>query len=288
MFAQYIVERLGHQRLEAAPLAPRQRVHREGHFEAEETGDLFAALTARWRCRLRRRDLDRRCGKSLGRRRGSTAQVGEAGFVFHDGAPFPAGVAIGGAIGDLDGTGRGAEAFDQFAGLFIDAWGVGVAGGEDDIGRFLEQLDELRGRLDRGEVEGARAAWDQHQVGDLDRGAGGAVGMGRRVDDDELGTLALGCGDLGGEARGWAVDHLGRRIAAPGGPLARGRLRVGIDDERDAPRILGGRGEVDGERRLPRPPLLADDRNDWHERHPTCRHGDVASGRHVGQGAFAT
>ena len=164
-------------------------------------------------------------------------------------------MAIGGAVGDLDGTGRGAEALDQFAGLFVDARGVGVAGGEDDVGRLFQQLDELGGRLDRGEVEGARAAWDQHQVGDFDRGAGGAVGMGRRVDDDELGALALGRGDLGGEARGWAVDHLGRRIAAPGGPLARGRLRVGVDDERDAPRILGGRGEVDGERRLPRPPF---------------------------------
>lgn len=92
-----------------------------------------------------------------------------------------------------------------------------------------------------------------------------AVGVGRRVDDDQLGPLLLRCGDLGGEPRGRAVDHFGRRIPAPGGPLAGGRLRVGVDDERDAPGLLGRGGKVDGERRLPGPAHLADDRDDWHE-----------------------
>lgn len=89
MLAQHVVERLGHQRLQAPALPPRQRVHRKGHFGAKEAGDLFAALAARWRCRLRRSRRGRRCdGSGRRRRRGGTAQVGEAGFAAHAAAFF--------------------------------------------------------------------------------------------------------------------------------------------------------------------------------------------------------
>ena len=46
MFAQDVVERFGHQRLQASALTAGQRVHRERHFWREEAGDLLAALTA--------------------------------------------------------------------------------------------------------------------------------------------------------------------------------------------------------------------------------------------------
>ena len=96
ILAQHVVERLGHQCLQAPSLTPRQRVHGEGHFGAEEAGDLFAALAASRRCRLRGGDLGRGGYRSLGRRRG-TAQIGEAGFAAHAAAFL--GV-------DLRGTGR--------------------------------------------------------------------------------------------------------------------------------------------------------------------------------------
>lgn len=90
MLSQYIVEGLGHQRLQASALPPGQRVHCKGHFGAEEAGDLFEALAARRGGRLRGSDLGRlRC-------RRDTAQIGEAGFAAHAAAFFA----------DLRGTGR--------------------------------------------------------------------------------------------------------------------------------------------------------------------------------------
>lgn len=82
MFAQNVVERLGHQGLQAAALAASQCMHGKGHFRAEEAGDLLAALAARRRCGLCRDGRGGCCGGSRYRRRG-TAQVGEAGFAAH-------------------------------------------------------------------------------------------------------------------------------------------------------------------------------------------------------------
>ena len=46
VLSQYVVECLGHQRLEASALATCQRVHGERHLGCEETCDLFATLPA--------------------------------------------------------------------------------------------------------------------------------------------------------------------------------------------------------------------------------------------------
>lgn len=85
MLPQHVVERLRHQRLQAAALPPGQRVHREGHFGAEEAGDLLAALTAGGPLppcpRRRRGDRARRDRRGWA----DGAQIGEAGFAAHAG-----------------------------------------------------------------------------------------------------------------------------------------------------------------------------------------------------------
>ena len=48
VLSQYIVERFSHERLKASSLSPSKSMHCEGHLGAEEAGDLFAALAARW------------------------------------------------------------------------------------------------------------------------------------------------------------------------------------------------------------------------------------------------
>src|SRR3546814_20067431 len=66
--------------------------------------------------------------------------------------------------------------------------------------------------------------------------------------------------DLGGKARGRAVDHDRGRILSPCRPLARRRLRVDVVHKGGMPGILGGGGQVHGEGGFPCAALLADDR----------------------------
>jgi len=175
------------------------------------------------------------------------------GLEFHDGAPFRTGVAKGGTVGDLDRAGRRTEALDQFAGFLVHARRIGRAGREHDEGRLAEQLHELRRRLDCRQIESAGTTRDQDQVGDLDGSTRGTVGMGRRIDDDELRPLPYCLLDLGSKPRRWAVDDFRGRILAPAGPLAGRRLGIGVDDKRDMPCVMGGSGEMERQRRLARP-----------------------------------
>src|SRR3546814_17126061 len=78
------------------------------------------------------------------------------------------------------------------------------------------------------------------------------------VDYDERRALARRLLDLGGKARGRAVDHDRGRILSPCRPLARRRLRVDVDHKGGMPGILGGGGQVQGEGGFPRAALLAE------------------------------
>ena len=90
VLAKHVVERLGHQRLQASPLAPSQHVHCERHFWREKAGDLLTALAA-WGggCwpPLPRSGWRRGCWWREDRRWAGPAQVSGVGFAAH-GATF--------------------------------------------------------------------------------------------------------------------------------------------------------------------------------------------------------
>ena len=199
------------------------------------------------------------------------------GLEFHDGAAFRACVAKGGAIGDLDRAGWRTKPFDEFADLLVHARRVRGTCREHNKGWFTEQLHEFDRRLDRRQVEGAGTAWDQDKIGNFDRGTRGAVGMRRSIDDDKIGPLPSRLRNLGRESWRWAVDHFRRCVLAPSCPLAGSRLGVGIYDERNAPRVMGGSGKVKRQRRLARASLLADYCDSRHVGSPTCLHRDNAT-----------
>lgn len=66
------------------------------------------------------------------------------------------------------------------------------------------------------------------------------------------------------EGGGGTIYDLRVRAASPVVPLASGRLRVRVEDQRGEARTGGGTGKVDGKRGLTRSALLADDRYGLH------------------------
>ncbi len=133
-------------------------------------------------------------------------------------------------------------------------------GGRPSCSRILVGLVErLEGLGDRPEVEGARLDREHGHV----RGDGRAlrdVAQPRRPVEEDV---VVAAGDLL-EARqrdrpicphdGQPIER--RAILASGAPVERARLAVHVDDERAPAVEMGGRGEVDCERRLAAPALL--------------------------------
>src|SRR3546814_18575135 len=90
----------------------------------------------------------------------------------------------------------------MLSGILINARCGRASRREDHESGLAAHLHKAGGRLDRGQVERARPTWDQDQVGSLDGGAGGAVGLGRGVDHDEIRALRRPLLELGREAGG--------------------------------------------------------------------------------------
>ena len=118
--------------------------------------------------------------------------------------------------------------------------------------------------MDGPQVEDRRAARDQDEVGRPGGGQRGALGVGGRVDDGERRSRLAGGIQHLGEAGRLGGDHGGLcppRVVPPAGGAG---LRVEVDDRPPAFRLLGGDGEMDGQRRLAGPALLRNDRDCLH------------------------
>ena len=137
-------------------------------------------------------------------------------------------------------------------------------GVEHDGGGLSGQLRQVDRGIDGPQVEDRRPARDQDEVGGPGRGQGRILGVRGRVDEGQCRPRLAGrvqdlveAGRLGGSHGGLV---LGPMIAPAGGA----GLRVEVDDGRRTPRLLGGDGEMEGQRRLAGPALLGDDRDGLH------------------------
>ncbi|KQM53924.1 hypothetical protein ASE69_19220 [Sphingomonas sp. Leaf208] len=169
------------------------------------------------------------------------------------------------------------EAFDELDRLLVHSWSIGRSGSKHHEGRLTQQLDELSRRLDRCQIERARTAWDQDEIGYLDRSTRRTVSVRRSIYYNKISPLPSRLFYLGRESWWWAVDHLGGRVLTPCSPLARSGLGISIDDERYAPNFMGGSSEVKRQRRLAGTSLLA---NDCYGRHNIIIHVDTATMQH--------
>jgi hypothetical protein len=219
-----------------------------------------------------------------------------------EGADFPGGLALdivlrrrpsgrravvkGRPFGQEDRRDPNAEPVDdQFGRFLVDQRRAGRSCIEHHERRLVAGLHQFRGRLDRGQVEGAGAAGDEDQVGQARSLPRHGVGVGWGVDHGEVCAQLGRLGELAGqETRRPAIDDLGFPAAAPFAPAARRRLRVRVDDQGNAGlRRLSG--QVDREGGLARPALLADDRDGLHVHLRTRGHVNRCSIRRQGSTA---
>ena len=118
--------------------------------------------------------------------------------------------------------------------------------------------DKLNGRGNRFQIVDRRTAWDENETRGSRCRHGGLLGPGRRVDQEQVGTLFFGRVDnVSKTGRLSRDDYRGVGLAAVG-PVARACLRVKIDDGDCSSGAVCGDCQGYDQGGFPGPALLSD------------------------------
>ena len=129
------------------------------------------------------------------------------------------------------------------------------------------------------EVEGRRPARHQNEVGDFGGVESVRVGVRRRVDKDEVGSVLAGSVRHEGQAGGVSAGDLRGLALAAVSPSRGGCLRIDVDDSRRITRRSRPGREVNRDCRFSHAALLGDYRNGFQSDLP-LKGDDVVTGCH--------